>query len=289
MIMYLKQSNKIKLIYKIFNIFRKEKLLDKTVIYLPINKKSRKRKIEKVINKLSKYFYNNCIKDVVLEQNLMKNEIVKNVLYSNNINILDGTKLDNFLIYNVIKKVYKNKGKKIEEGEITVLVNDNTSVNIENIIKIAQNIKRLNIITNNTRKFKKTVSYLYNELGILIKLSNNMKTNLNNTDIIINIDFPEETINKLEIPAKVIIINIPKNISIISKKFVGINIRDWEIEIPNQYKLEGFDDKIIYEAAIYKKPIIKIFEQIEKDNIKIKKLIGINGEINNKEFKTLVI
>lgn len=284
MIMYIKQSDKIKLIYRIFKIFRKENKEGKIIIYLPINKKSRKRRVEKVVEKLCKYFYNNCIKNVVLEENLMENNNVKNVLYSNNINILDGRKVDKFLLYNLIQKVYQYRNTKMEAGEITILVNENDEINIANINRIAENVKRLNIITNNIKKFRKIVDYLYNELGILIKLSNNIKTNLKSTDIIVNIDFPEEMLNKLEIPNKAIIINLPNNINIITKKFSGINIRNWDIEIPDKYKMDCFNDKIIYESIIYKMPTIKIFNQIGNDNIKIKKIIGINGTINKKEF-----
>jgi len=284
MIVYIKQTENIEFMHKILNIFRIEKEEDKVVIYLPINKNTRKRKIEKVFEKLSKYFYNNNIKDVVLEQELMQNKEAKNILYSNNINILNGSKLSRFLVYNVIEKIYEYKRKKIEAGEVTFLVNENDDVNIQTIAMIAQNIKRINIITNSTKKFKKVVEYLYDELGILIKLSNNIKTNLNNSDIIVNMDFSQELINKLEIPTNGIILNIPNNININSKKFSGINIKSWQIEVPSQYKLDGYDEKIVYEASLYRKPVIKIFEQIQEENVKIKHLVGMNGIINPKEF-----
>lgn len=236
------------------------------------------------MEKLSEYFYNNNIKNVVLEQKLMENETAKNVLYSNNINILDGTKLFRFLVYNLIQKIYQYKNTNMEAEEITLLINENDNINIETIIMVAQNIKRLNIITNNIKKFREVVEYLYNELGILIKLSNNVKTNLKSSKLIVNIDFPEEIVNKLEIPSNAVILNIPKNININSKKFAGVNIKSLEIELPEKYKLEGFSETIVYEASMYTKPVMKIFEQIQNDEIKIKKLIGVNGVINPKEF-----
>ena len=284
MIIYIKQSEKIKFVSKILNILRIEKIENKQIIYLPINKKSRERKIEKVTEKLSKYLYDNNIKNIVLENELMQNENIKNILYSNNINILDGTKISRFLVCNVIEKIYEYKNVKIEAGEVTLLVNDNDDVNIETIIMLAHNIKRLNIITSNIKKFKKIIEYLYNELGILIKLSNNIKTNLKSSDIIVNIDFPEEIVNKLEIPTDAIILNIPQNININLKKFAGINIKSWETEIPSKYKLEGFNEMTMYESSMYEQQDSKIFKQIQNDDIKIRRLIGINGIINTKEF-----
>lgn len=284
MIMYIRQSENIKFLHKIFNIFRVEKLDDKTIINLPINEKSKNKKNEKVIQKLSQYFNNNNIKIVVLEQTLMENTNIKNIIYSNNINILDGTRLDKFLVYNLIQKIYQYKKTNIQAGEITLLINENDDINVETIIMIAKDIKRLNIITNDIKKFRKIVDYLYKELGILIKLSNNVKTNLRSSDIIVNIDFPEEIINKLEIPNDAVVLNMPKNINIKSKKFSGINIKAWEIEVPDKYILEGFNTSIMYEASLYTKPVMKVFEQIQNDDIKIKKLIGVNGVINAKEF-----
>lgn len=284
MIIYIKQFKTMKLIYRIFSLFKIEKEENRTIIYLPINKHTRKRRLERVTNKLSKYLYNNAIKNVVLQNELMQNEVVKNVLYSNNINILDGSKLSKFLMYNIIKKIYAYKNKNIQAGEITVLVNENNSINVENLNLLARNVKRLNIITNNTHKFSKLVEYLYNEIGIIIKLSSNKNTNLSHSDIIVNIDFPEEEINKLRIPINSIILNMPKNIKINSKKFSGINIQNWEIKIPEKFGEEDFNDVILYEASIYNKTIPSVFEQIKLDNIKVGNLIGINGVINRNEF-----
>lgn len=284
MIVYVKQLEKVGFFYKVLNILKMEKLEDKTIIYLPINEKSKQRKLKKVIEKLSEYFYNNNIKNIVLEKEFMKNETAKNILYSNNINILDGKKISRFLVYNVIQKIYEYKNDRIEAGEVTLLINDNDAVNIETIVMLARVVKRMNIITSNIKRFRKIVDYLYNEIGILIKLSNNIKTNLKSSGLIVNIDFPEEIVNKLDIPNDAIILNIPQNININSKKFVGINIKSWETEIPNKYKLKGFNDLIMYEASLYAKPVPKIFEQIQNDNIKIGRLIGINGFINTKEF-----
>lgn len=284
MIVYIKENEEINLLYKIFNIFKLDNMDNKSIIYLPINQNTRKKKIEQNAKKLERYLYNNNIKDVVLSEKLMKIEELKNILYSNNINILDGTKLSKFLTYDIVKKIYKYKNMKMEAGEISILVNDNNTINIENIMQLAQDTKRLNILTNNIKKFKKVSDYLYNELGILIKLSNNIKMNLSSSNIIINIDFPEEVVNQLQIPSNATIIGIPNSINIYSKKFAGVNIKKWEIEIPDEYKIIGFADYIVYESTIYNKQPNMVLKQIKKDNIKIKKLLGINGIINKREF-----
>ena len=55
MIIYVKQFEKAKFIYKLFAIFKKEQIDGKTLIYIPINNKSRPRTVKKILEKLGKY------------------------------------------------------------------------------------------------------------------------------------------------------------------------------------------------------------------------------------------
>lgn len=284
MIVYIKENENANAVCRILSIFKLEKKENKTIINIPIQTHKKNHKIKYTAEKLSKYLYNNNIKDVALSTKIMKIEEFRNILLSNNINILDGKILSKYLTYNIIQKIFNYKNKRIEAGEITILTNENDELNMENITKIAKNTKRLNIITNHTKKFRKLVDYLYNDLGILVKLTNNQNINLKNSNIIVNFDFPEEVVNRLDIASDAIIVSIPHCINIYSKRFSGINIKNWNIEIPKKYRITGFDDNIIYESEIYNKPKNIAFEQIRNDNIKIKNFLGINGVINRKEF-----
>lgn len=105
------------------------------------------------------------------------------------------------------------------------------------------------------------------------------------SEVIINVDFPEELINKYRIYDNSIIININGRIDLKSKRFNGINVNDYRIKIPYKYKLKGFQDEIIYESLMYGKNYEIIKDKIEKDKIVINKLIGNNGMITEKEIK----
>lgn len=166
-----------------------------------------------------------------------------------------------------------------------MLINDFNKINTEIIIEIAKNIKTLNIVTNHIDRCKKIEEYLYNEFGIMINISNNKRKSLLNSEIILNIDFPEELVNKYRIYEKSIIINISEKIKLISKRFNGININYYKINIPEKYKIYNFKDEIIYESIIFKiYKLEDIMKKIKKDKIKIKKLIGNNGVISEKEI-----
>lgn len=121
----------------------------------------------------------------------------------------------------------------------------------------------------------------------MLNVSNNKKRSLTKTDIIINIDFPEELINKYKIFDKAIIVNVNDKIDLQSKRFNGININYYKMKIPDKYKLEGFQNEIIYESLIYGKKYEKIKVRFDKDKIKIKKLLGKNGPIMESEIKQI--
>lgn len=170
-------------------------------------------------------------------------------------------------------------------GEVSLLINDFKNINTENIIYIAKNIKRLNIVTNHIEKYKKVEEYLYNEFGIILNVSNNKKTSLAKAEIIVNIDFPKENLNKYRIYDKAIIFNISDIINVESKRFNGTNINYYKIAMPKEYMLDEFENEIMYESIIYQyNDLKKVRKRIKKDKIKIKKLIGKNGPIIENEI-----
>lgn len=278
-----KEKNKYKL--KINNILNKiEEKTDENRVFLslPIKEnKIKEKKIKKLVNQMQKY----KIKTAILSESLYNIEALKNELYSTNVNILDGKYLFKLLTEEVIKYICKKTNTNEEKMELSFLTNDANNINNEIIISLAEKVKMLNIITNHINEFRNIEDYLYNEKGIIIKISNNYKTALQKTNIIINMDFPEETINKYFIPRKCMIININGGIKIKTKKFNGININGYNIIIPQKYKIEGYNDKFTYESNLLGKEYEIARKQIIEDKIKIKNLIGEKGVINNKEFR----
>lgn len=273
-------------IKKIFNIVEFSEDNGKTTITLPLFKsnKIRNKKIIKIAKRINKKLYDNNIENVVLSNYLEENEILKQKLYCQNINILDGRYLFYLLIPEIIEYILKRQKVKLQNGEVTLLINDFTQNNAKIITYIAQNVKRVNIVTNHSNKFKKIEDYLYNELGVILNITNNKRKSLSNANIIINIDFPEEIINKYEINSNAIIVNIFNEIKIRAKKFNGININYYKACIPKEYQIDGFQNNLVYESSIYKCSYENARKDIIANKIRIKKLVGINGDISENEF-----
>lgn len=119
----------------------------------------------------------------------------------------------------------------------------------------------------------------------MLNISNNKKTSLAKSEIIVNIDFTKELLNKYRIYEKAIIFNILDKIDITRKRFSGVNINYYKISIPDQYKIDEFEDELVYESKIYSYNNLEMIRKIiKKDEIVIHQLTGINGVINESEL-----
>ena len=119
----------------------------------------------------------------------------------------------------------------------------------------------------------------------MITISNNKKKSLLKPQLILNIDFNKELINKYRINENAVIVNLEGNIKIESKRFNGINVNDYEINVGREENIwreniQNFRVKDLFEASIYSKENFEsICNKIRKNKVLIKELYGINGKI----------
>ena len=226
------------------------------------------------------------IKTICISKNLENNDWFNEA----GLNVLNGKWLYKYLIPNYINFIASQKEKHLQELEISFLVNKMTELDLENIEEASKMVKCVNVVTNSISRIKYLAEKLYKENGILLNVTKNYKKSLVKSTIIINIDFPEEEINKFTIPRKAVIINIGKNTKINYKGFEGINILDYNTSIPNkcisnELDLNSFRKEILYESYLYKNTSPQnIIKEIKKDNIHIESLVGQKGVIRKAEF-----
>lgn len=224
-------------------------------------------------------------KNVVLSKRLYVNTDLKEELNKEGIHIFNGKLLFNYLLLDCLKYISKYMNIEIQKQEISILLNNITELDKNSIIYLSQNLKRVNIVTNNINSFKRLENYLQEELGISIIITNNKKKSLLKSKIIVNVDFNENEINLYNINRNAIIINVNNKINIKSKGFTGINISDYEIIYKPINKSAKFNKGMIYESLVYNKGKYNdIIEQIKKDKVKIVNLIGQKGVIDRKEY-----
>lgn len=276
---YIQESDKPVLITKVLNLV--ELVGDK--IILPVcdkeiidNKKGAiiVKKIKKILEKT------NC-KTIILSKYLKKQEEFMSLINMYKIDVINGRWLFLVLSDKVLDYIVEKRNLEKKETNVSVLVNENICDYVmENIKQISKKYKNVNIVTAHIEKFKKLEKEILEESGIIITISNNKKKSLKRSNIILNVDFTEEELNKYNIPDEAIIVNIKENVEINKKRYNGLNINDYEISFEKFDEFDYEKDKLywkkdLYEASIYRKqPYQYIERKINKDKVKIVELIG---------------
>ena len=276
---YIQETDKPVLIARVFNLI--EIVNDR--IILPIEEKEiiDEKKLKILTKKIIKILDKTNCKTIILSKYLKKNKNLVENLRNAGLNIIEGKWLFLVMSEKVIDYVVRKKEFKKEETNVSILVNNNFNDYIlENIKEIIRKYKTVNIVTKQIEKFKKIEKQIMDEEGINITITNNKKKSLVRSNIILNVDFDTELINKYNIPEEGIIVNLQENVKITKKRFNGISINDYEIKYQNydEYDYEKekyYDKKDIYEAMIYKnQPYEYIKRKIDRDKVEIVKLIG---------------
>ena len=279
---YIPENDKPSWLSKTFNIVK----LENNRIILPIETdKISDKKAQKLAKKTKKILDKTNCNKLVISKNIKKIDNYMNQLYTYQYLICDSKWLFEVLAVRVLDFIIEKFNMKKQETQVAILVNDLTENTLENIRIIVKQYKCVSIITNHIEKFKKLEQQILDENGIMITITNNKKKSLAKAQIILNVDFPTELINKYYINEKAIIINLKGNVKIEKKRFNGININDYEIKVENVEELDkNFLTKYkmadVYEAKLYKKTTYKnLIEILEKDKIEILMLQTNNSQI----------
>ena len=277
---YIKKNDKPNFIEKIFNIVK----VKRETIIVPITSNTRPKKIDKLAKKTIKIIEKKSnSRKVVLSKNIKEESIFINYLNTYGLEIQNGRWLFEILLPEIVEYIVKKKN--LENIKISILINDLNEIEYENIKILAKKYKLINVVTNHLEKFRKLKRDLEEYEGIIITTINNKKKSLMKSDIILNIDFPNELFNKYAIKEDSIIVNVRGKIKINKKRFNGLNINDYEIqykdyELTYENSKEIYFNKDIYEAQFYKKQKINnIRQKVKKDNVLIKYLVLNNGKM----------
>lgn len=272
---YIEKMDKPSVIESIKKIKIKE---DNCYTYLKLEK-------EKNIKKLIKKLIKNEATNVVLSKDICEDRSITNALNAYNIDIFDGRWLMKYLSFEILDYIIIQKQIKKQETEIAITSNEITDLTIETIKKSVKQYKRITIVTTHLDKLRKIEKEIYQKEGIMIIVTNNQKKSLLRPNIILNLDFSKDTLNKYKINENATIINLEGNMKIENKRFSGIVVNDYEIEVGREEviwreNMKKFKTKDILESVLYTRDTFNnIRKKIGKNKITIKELYGINGKI----------
>ncbi len=285
----LDSSENKKIIYilkKILGVISVKKRNDSIELVIPrYNSIAEKLYNKKIYKNLIDILYNNNVDAIVLAKVLKKDNILKNVLYQENLNIINGRFLFGIIIIDCLEYIAKKQNKELNALEITILINDISQQILEQLMIIIEKVSSVHIVTNNVNRFYKFEEKIRDKFGIVIRISNNKRKSLASAKIIINWDFPEEIVNQFKINTTAIILNINSKVKIYTKLFEGIIVQDYKFELNNHIENSNFDEKDIYESIMIKqKNIFEARKKWKNDGGIITNLIGNNGKICEQEY-----
>ena len=279
---YICEDDKPKYWLEKFNIVK----LQGNRIILPIKEKykSKEKKIkteQELYKKTKKIIDKANSKKVILSKKVQNLKTYVNNIQSLELDIVNGKWLFFMVIPEVLEYIIQKEKIKKQDTDIHILINDVNDNTIKLIKIVSKTYKNVYIVTKHIEKFKRIEEQILEENGTIIMIMNNKKKSLAKAKIIVNIDFPQELINQYIIYEQAIIVDCYGNITINKKRFNGLIIQNYDIDIKdkNKYYLENekYFTKELYEAEFYKKqPYENVREKIQKDGINISKLCGVN-------------
>ena len=269
---------------KLFDGIEVNQICDELEIKIPEFKENKQ---EKYAKKISKILKKHKVSNVVLSNELKKSVDFGNLILQNNNYIITGRKLYKVLIPTIIRDISKLMKFDREKMNIAILIDEHNADNMELIKIIADEVKSVSLITNNAYRFEQLVDELLKSKGIVVQLLNKGKVNLKRKHIIINLDFLNADVEKLNVPNESVIITnslIPQKMK---NGFNGIIIRDIDIYINK--KVEKFRSMELCEAYIYNymKRIKENALLFNRSTYKINGYIGNNGKIQQEDFERI--
>ncbi|MBO5178926.1 MAG: hypothetical protein J6B87_01075 [Clostridia bacterium] len=249
--------------------------------------KFKEKTSERYGKKISKILKKYKVSNVVLNNELQKNELFKNILNENNNYIISGKRMYKVLLPTIIKETSKIMEMPVEKLNVAILADEYNIDNLDLIKYLSDIVKHVTLVTNNAYKFQKLVDELLHYNGISVRLLNKGKHTLKRENYIINVDFDAESLSKIIVPVNSIVITIPNEQYPIKKNFNGIVINDLNIYL-NQDN-ENFSSLSLCEAYIYNymKKIKENELLFNRSKYHINGYIGNNGLICQEDFERL--
>lgn len=256
---------------------------DRIEIFLPQYKTKRtNRYAKKVIGILNK----NRVKDVVLNKNLLNNRIFCENMVNAKKQIITGERMYKAIILRVLKDLSFQMKLDLYKLKVVLLINEYGVENVDLIRIVSKEVKSLTIVTNDKSKFKTLEKELFENDGIILKVTEKSEANLKDSNIVINIDFQSYDMNRIKINNNSLIIcGFAKEYEI-KKNFDGIIIRKIDVIDPENAN-SNLDDLSLCEAKIYSylRKLKQNDRAFEREGFKVNGYYGENGRLTLQDFK----
>ncbi|MBQ8299960.1 MAG: hypothetical protein IJX99_08965 [Clostridia bacterium] len=270
-----------------FNKISSEEILGEVKITTPkIREKNENVLVRKILKKINEH----NVENVILSKEMINNNNLCRRLEDSKKYIITGRRMGKVLLTKFINEISKYTRYSKEKMNILLLMNEYSLENIDLIEWISKDIKELNLISRNYTKYEKTSLKLFEQYGYLINLYNtDTEKDFRRSNLVINLDFSEEEIQKIKMPKNSILVSLNNKVSTVKHGFNGIIINDVDIMYGNCDNKFRYRDLAICEAKIYR-PLRKLKENeriFNSEKYMINGYMGIKGKITVEEFEKI--
>lgn len=266
---------------KFINTCFAEEILGEVKILISKSLNSNKT-FKKLIKTIKKY----NVQNIVLNNELLCDNILKEKLIDSKKYVVTGKRFGKILLKKILEDVSKYSKIEMEKIKIVLLMNEYSIENLDLVEYISKDIKQLSIVSENYKKYEKTANRLFENYGFTIKLYDAKTREFSRDNIIINIDFKEEELKKMFFNKYSIIISLNERISELRKNFEGIIINDIDI-LGEGLPSKNFRKLAVCEAKLYR-PLRKVKDNermFKMEKYRINGYIGKNGKITEEDFE----
>ena len=269
---------------RLINLIDVDEVYDEVHIKVPFFDCEKTKKYGKKICKVLKKYK---VNQVVLSKQLCENNKLKNILYENNLYIIDGHRLYKAILKKVIEDICKINGDQIQNTKVIFFMHEFTIENMNLIKYIAKNIKSVILVSENSRRYERLSEELMQKYGIaLSRLETNVKKRLK-ADFVINIDYTEKELKKYSFEKNIVIFSVENEIKTLKEDFLGIIIND--VDIYYDSYIENFSSMAICESRIYdyRRNCKENERRFNKADYKINGYFGFNSKISEDDIKNV--
>jgi len=171
---------------------------------------------EKVQNRASKIneFAYNLINENNIKTCILSEELNKKVKFEWSSNLIfNGQFLYKALIINLLEEICTNNSIKISDLDITIIHGKNDEELFPILRLLSPRAKYMTIITERKGELEGEINYIYDETGLSVSLTTDLKAALKNAYVVINLDQLSD-IHNLKFNSKAVIINYNNSYSV---------------------------------------------------------------------------
>lgn len=261
-----------------------EEVLGEVKIILP---RFKERYTKKVAKKVIKTMNHHKVDHIILSRELSQNEDFCNEMEDGKKFIITGRRMTKVMLNRMLDEIATYAKYPQERMDVLLLMNEYSLENMELIEIISKKVRQLHIISRNYTKYERCATSLFENYGFMIKLyPNDYEGEFHRVNLIINMDFKEEEVQKIAVSKNCILISLNEKIEKIKRGFQGIIVNDIDMAGFDE-RLKNFRTLAVCEAKVYK-PLRKIRDNeriFNQEKYIINGYIGTKGKVTQEEFE----